>query len=134
MDRKIGPVGFREVLGIGLLTGFLLMGLLSAWYLNRRQDVIAAQLEDSVWLALSGQWEKACQGVENARTGWESDRALWGIFGDQTPMEEIDALFAQLTVYAAAREPTDFASGCAALAQHLNAMGNAHRLSIQNVL
>ncbi len=134
MDRKRGYVSFRELLGFLLLTALLLTGLLSAWYLNRQQDPIASQLEDSAWLALSGQWEKARQGADAAREEWEQHRSLWAVFADHTPMEEIDDLFAQLSIYSAAREKSDFAATCAALAQHMEAMGDAHRLSWQNVL
>ena len=44
-------------------------------------------------------------------------------------MEEIDALFAEVEVYAAAREETDFAAGCAALSRKVEAMGQAHGAS-----
>ena len=60
--------------------------------------------------------------------------ATWGTcFADHTPMEEIDALFAQVEVYAAAREETDFAAGCAALSRKVEAMGLAHGASWWNL-
>ena len=48
-------------------------------------------------------------------------------------MEEIDALFAEVEVYAAAREETDFAAGCAALSRKVEAMGQAHGASWWNL-
>lgn len=134
MDRKVGHMSFRELLGFLLLTALLFLGLLSAWYLNRHQGDISRQLEDSAWLALSGQWENARQGAAAARERWEQRRSLWTVFADHTPMEEIDVLFAQLSIYAAAKDPAEFSAVCAALARHLDAMGEAHRLRWQNVL
>ena len=52
---------------------------------------------------------------------------------NHTPMEEIDALFAEVEVYAAAREETDFAAGCAALSRKMEAMGQAHGASWWNL-
>ncbi len=46
-----------------------------------------------------------------AREAWGRSRHLGACFADHTPMEEIDALFAEVEVYAAAREETDFAAG-----------------------
>ena len=83
---------------------------------------------------LAGQWEKARTGAEEARSHWEQRRRVWAVFADHTPMEEIDAQFARLIIHAAAREKGEFAAGCAALARQLEAMGNAHRLSWQNIL
>lgn len=134
MDRKIGILTLRELLGIILLTALLFLGLLSSWYLSRPQDALAAQLENSAWLALSGQWEKARKGAEEAQKSWEQRRSLWAVFADHTPMEEIDVLFSQLTIHAAAREKGDFAAACTALARHLEAMGEAQRLRWQNLL
>ena len=51
-----------------------------------------------------------------------------------TPMEEIDALFAQVEVYAAAREEAEFAAGCAELSRRMEAMANAHGAQWWNVL
>lgn len=127
-------MNLRELLGFVLLTALLLAGLLSAWYLDRQQGAVSGLLEESAWQALSGQWEKARTGAEEARSHWEQRRRVWAVFADHTPMEEIDTQFARLLIHAAAREKGEFAAGCAALARQLEAMGNAHRLSWQNIL
>jgi len=134
MDRKIGTVTARELLGFGLLLLLLLAGLLSSWYMTRQHDQIADILEDSAWMALSGQWGNARNAAETAKETWQRQWKFRAAFGDHSPMEEIDALFAELTIYAAAEEQTDFAHTCAALSRRLEAMGNAHRLSWWNIL
>lgn len=134
MDRKIGSITTRELLGFGLLLALLLVGLLCSWYLPRQSGQIGEALEDSAWMALSGQWENARKTAAAAREGWERKWKIWAAFGDHTPMEEVDALFAELTIYAAAEEQTDFAHTCAALSRRVEAMGNAHRFSWWNIL
>ena len=134
MGRKIGALTGRELTGFILLTALLLAGLLSSWYLGRQQETIAGALEDGAWFALSGEWEKAKQTADAARAQWQNGWNLWAAFGDHTPMEDIDALFSQLKIYAAAGERTEFASTCAELSRHVAAMGEAHRLTWWNVL
>lgn len=134
MDRKSGVISPRELLGFGLLLILLLAGLLCSWYMPRQHGQIAAALEDSAWMALSGQWENARKTAASAKENWEQQWKLWAAFGDHTPMEEIDALFAELTIYAAAEEQTDFAHTCGALSRRVEAMGKAHQFSWWNVL
>lgn len=134
MDRKIGILTLRELIGLSLLVTMLLGGLLLGWYLGQQQWELSRQLEDCAWLALSGQWENARTLAGEAREGWERKWKLRAAFGDHTPMEEIDDLFAELTVYGAAGDRTEFASTCSALASRMEAVGNAHRLSWWNIL
>ena len=134
MDRKIGALTAREVTGMGLLLLLLLGGLLSSWHMGKHHREISRQLEESAWLALSGQLTDAREGAEAARTQWENNWPLRAVLGDHTPMEEIDDLFAELRIYGAAGEKTEFARTCSALASRIEAMGNAHQLSWWNVL
>lgn len=134
MDRKNGILTLREVTALSLLLVLLLGGLLLGWYLGQQHRELSRQLEDSAWLALSGQMENARKMAQEAKTVWEKEWKLRAAFGDHTPMEEIDDLFAELTIYGAAGDRTEFASTCAALASRVEAMGNAHRLSWWNVL
>lgn len=134
MDRKIGVMTLREFAGLLLLLLLLLTGLLLSWYMGRQHTEISRGLEDSAWYALSGEWEKARDTVDSAREQWEQGWNLWAAFADHSPMEEIDALFAALRIYAAAGERTEFAHTCAALSRHVAAMGSAHQLSWWNVL
>lgn len=133
MDRKIGTLNIRELTGFFLLTLLLLAGLISSWYMGRQHTAMAGQLEDCAWLALSGQWENARTAADEVKKHWEQNWSLRAALADQTPMEEIDALFAELTIYGAAGERTDFADTCAALASRVDAIGNAHRLSLWNI-
>ena len=134
MDRKIGALTLREVTGIGLLLVLLAGGLLSGWYMGWQHREISQKLEDSVWLALSGQLSNAREEADAARAQWEKGRSLRAVLGDHTPMEEIDDLFAELHIYGVAGEKTEFARTCSALSSRVKAMGEAHALSWWNVL
>ena len=134
MDRKVWGLTLRELMGFALLIVLLLAGLLSSWYMGRHHMEISKNLEDSAWLALSGQWENAKQSADGARAKWEKNWNLRAAFADHTPIEEIGDLFEELTVYSAAGERTEFARICNALASRVEAMGNAHKLSWWNVL
>ena len=134
MDRKIGNLTFRELVGIALLILLLLSGLLSSWYMEWRNTQIAQELDNSAWLALSGQWQKARDTADAAKEQWEQSWDLWATLSDHTPMEEINSLFGELEIYGAAGERTDFARGCAVLASRLTAMANANKFCWWNVL
>ena len=132
MDRKRG-LG-REVLGPGLLAGLLLAGLLSSWEMSTTHYSISRQVEDAAWLALSEDWEAARSAAAAAESRWEQHRDLSSLLADHTPMEQIDALFARMDLYSAARDREEFAAACGELSRYVKAMGDAHRLTWQNLL
>lgn len=134
MDRQIGGMTLRELLGAGLLVILLLAGLLSAWYLNRQSSAMAAALEDSTWMALSGQWESAKEMSASARRDWEKGWRIRAAFADHANLEEIDGLFRETVIYAAAGERTEFSRTCALLVEKLRAMADSARFSWWNVL
>ena len=128
--RQLG----RETIGLVLLIALLLTGLYTSLEMDRYHGRIARQLEDSAWYALSGDWEKARSAAAAAENSWESHRGIASLLSDHTPMEEIDSLFSRIGIYSAARSGTEFAACCGDLSQKMVAMGEAHRLSWQNLL
>lgn len=134
MDWKIGRLTFRELAGFTLMFLLLLAGIFSTWYMERQYVRISSMLEESVQMVLSGRWDEAGDLVEEARNDWEHGWDLRAVFESHAPMEEIDALFAEASVYAAVGEKTDFAQTCAVLSRQVEAMGNAQRISWRNVL
>ena len=134
MDRKIRGMTARELMGLGILAALLIAGLLSAWNQNRQHRAMANVMEDSTWLALSGQWENAKESASAARQNWEKGWRFRAAFADHGPIEEIDSLFRELTVYSAAGERTEFSRTCTLLAEKLEAMASSARLSWWNVL
>lgn len=135
MDRqgRSIPLG-RETVGLVLLAGLLLTGLLSSWDMGKTHRDISGYLEDAAWFALGSDWENARIAAAAAEDRWESHRDLSSLLADHTPMEEIDALFAKVNICSAARRKEDFAVLCAELSRKMEAMGEAHQLSWQNLL
>ncbi len=134
MDRKIFGMTLREVTGFVLLGVLLLTGLLGAWYLSRQQEALADRLEDSAWLALSGQWTNAREAAVSAQENWQRNWKLRAALTDHGPMEEIDVLFEELKIYGAAGEKTEFARTCSAIARRMNTLGGLQCLHWWNVL
>lgn len=134
MDSKRKPILNREIAGFVILTALLLLGLLSSVLFWRHFEELSAQLEEAAWFALSDNWDQAKTLAADARKTWEDSRKITCIFADHSPMEEIDALFAQLGIYGAAREKAEYSAVCAALSRHMDAMGNAQRLTWWNLL
>lgn len=132
MDRKRG-LG-REVMGLGILVVLLLAGIFSSWEMCTAHYAISRQVEDAAWFALSEDWEAARSAAAAAETRWEEHRDLSSLLADHTPMEQIDALFAHVDLCAAARDTTEFAASCGELSRYVKAMGDAHRLTWQNLL
>lgn len=133
MDRKRG-LKLRDLAGPVLLLVLLLAGLLGSWQPARQQEAVARQLEDCQWLALSGQWQKAREGAQQAETDWNSRRVLWAALDDHRPMEDIDALFGRLSAAAAAGERTEFAMLCGELSRRIHTLAESQKLHWWNVL
>lgn len=133
MDRK-RAVTFRELAGFILLTALLTAGLLSSRGLNRQHAAMASSLDHSSTLALSGQWSQARNTAAAARQAWKENWQIRAVLSNHGPMEEIDDLFGQLTVYEAAGDATEFARICRSLSLRLDALAGTQRLSWWNVL
>ena len=131
MDRK-GRIG-RESIGLGLLVVLLFLGLYTSWDMGRTHDAISRQLEDAAWFALSEDWEKARTAAAAAESSWQAHRDLSLLLADHTPMEEIDSLFARIGICSAARDSKEFSIHCAEASRKVQAMGDAHHLSWQNL-
>ena len=127
MDRKRPGIRLREAAGFLLLTALLAVGMLSSWLMCRNHDGLSGQMEDAAWFAVSGEWQQARDTAARVRSDWNRFRKVRCAFADHTPMEQIDSLFSQLSVYGAANARTEFASVCAELSEALSAMADAHR-------
>lgn len=123
----------RSWIGLGLLLTILAASLLVTWAMARIHDPIAEDLLSAGNCALSGDWKTAEQLSQTAEDNWENHETFRACFADHGPMEEIDACFAQLEVYAARREETAFAASCGEIARKVQAIGEAHGLVWKNL-
>ena len=94
----------RSWIGFILLLVLLAGGIAATWGMAKCHEPIARDLENAAKTALQGDMAQGEVLMLQAREAWGRSRHLGACFADHTPMEEIDALFAEVEVYAAARE------------------------------
>ena len=124
----------RSWIGLGILAVLLVLCLSVSCFLSRSQDPIARALAQAGEFAGQGDWEKALPLFALAQGQWMRWRKGVACVADHTPMEEIDSLFAQLSRYAAGENREEFVPGCAALVTKIEAMADAHGLSVWGLL
>lgn len=124
----------RFYLGLGLLTFFLILGLIISIIIANTNAPISGQLEQASQEALSGNLEKGILLAAQAKTSWESAWHGIAMASDHAPMDEIDSLFAQMDIYAKAGDPLHFGSYCARLSELVAAISDAQKLNWWNLL
>ena len=121
-------------LGAGLLVVFLIFGIC----LSAAADNACLPTEDLLKQAaektLSGDFVEGIALGKEAQSRWEGQWNAIAAIADHEPMDEVDALFAEMEVYATTGEQPHFAACCEALAQRIHAFADAHRFSWWNVL
>lgn len=120
--------------GVGVLAVLLVLGFWVAWSMKNTHEPIAACLEQAAQAAAAGDMAQGAAFVEKAKAIWQKRRELTAAVADHNPMEEIDSLFAQLESYASAGYGVEFAAWCRRTAQLVAAVGEAQRLTWQNLL
>lgn len=120
--------------GVVLLVLFLALGQLTAWAMQRAQQPVQHTLEQAAASALQGDMDRGVALAQTAKQAWERHRPLTATVADHEPMEEIDSLFAQVEIYAQTEQNTEFAAYCTRLARLVEAIGQTHKLTWQNLL
>lgn len=115
--------------GAALLAALLAVSLAVQSATRRIHDPIAKDLEQAAQAALAEDWAEADRLYRRARDAWEGRHSLTAGIADHNPMDELDMLFAQLQVFAGAREAVHFAATCRAASQMAQAIAQAHRLN-----
>lgn len=123
----------RDLMGVFLLAALLTAGLLASRYMEKQTDALSGTLADSSLLALDGAWEEARSAAAGAREQWSRCRTYCAVFGDHRPMEEIEALFSELTVYDSVGDREEFARICSILSRRLALFGKGHSLTWENL-
>ena len=124
----------RVWIGVAVLAVLLVAGTVIAWGMNAIHQPIARQLQQAGAAAMAEDWDTALREAAAARDAWNCGWRMTAAFADHTPMDEIDGLFAELEIYAQAREKEHFAATCAHLAQLAEAMAESHSPTWWNFL
>ena len=124
----------RIWIGIGLLLGLLAAGILVAEGMEDAHLAASGQMRQASRLALADNWEQAEALTHQARQSWEKKWVFTASLADHEPMDEIDALFAQLMVYAERRRAAEYSAAAMRLACLLESMGRSHTFSWWNLM
>lgn len=124
----------RFRIGAVMLLVLLAAGLWAQSRTARMAAPVTQALERAQHSALDGDWETADAMASAAFQRWQDSWRQTAALADHQPMEDIDGLMAQLPVYAAGREPLEFAALCADLSRRVTAVADAHALHWWNIL
>ena len=124
----------RIRIGIGILLLLLVITGISSFSVPQMHLEISRQLAQAAQYAQQENWPQAGELADRAALSWEKARSLTAIAADHEPIDEIDALFAELEVYAARREITEFAATALHLSRLTAAMGRNQGFSLRNLL
>lgn len=118
--------------GAALLVLLLALGLWLSTRMERTHLAQSEKISRAATLAMQGDWDGAGQLIRDTREEWDKKQPLFSSLSDHEPIDKGDCLFAQLEIYAKARDSVSFSSTCAYLSQHLESMGEGHGLTLAN--
>ncbi len=124
----------RFILGIGLLLAIALAGFGGSYFLQQKNEPVAAALEQASVNALAGDVSVAMELALGAQSAWQKNWHPIAAMADHAPMDEIDSLFEQLQVYGNTANATELAAYCARLSQLIRAIPDAQLFSWWNLL
>lgn len=121
-------------LGAGLLTACLLLGLVLSVVADRACLPAESLLEQAAQSSTEGDLEEGIRLAQKAQSQWKTQWNTIAAMADHEPMDEVDALFAQLETYANTGETPHFIACCKELARRIRAFADIHRFTWWNVL
>lgn len=124
----------RGWLGAAILAVFLILSLLAGSAMENAHDVTGEILTQAAETALDGAFDTAVSLGMEAKARWQRQLNGTATVADHSPMDDVDALFAEMEIYARAGEIPHFAACCKELAGRVRAVAEAHRFNWWNVL
>ena len=124
----------RIWIGIILLVVLLGAGLWISGFMQEAHGPVSRDVKLAGQLALEGQWDAARAFAKRGQDQWEEKWPVTAAIADHEPMDEIDALFAQLEAYAGAEDPVAYSALCAHLGSLLEALSQSHNCKWWNLM
>ncbi len=124
----------RLWLGIGILAAVLALGLGLTFGMDAIHSQISDGMTQAAQAALGEDWDTAQAQAGNAQQSWERWRHFVAAFADHEPLEEMDRLFAELSVYRAQGLVPEYAAVCLCLARQAEAIGESHSFNWWHLL
>ncbi len=124
----------RGYIGAAVLVVFLMLGFVVSGAMDNAHNPASNLLTQAADMTLAGNFDGAIPLAMEAKHRWETSWNGTAVVADHSPMDDVDALFAELEIYAQTGEEPHFAACCRELSQRLEAVADAHRLRWWNVL
>ena len=124
----------RGWFGLAILILFLLLGSVTTGVMDNAHLPTETLLTQAAEKTLAGDFEGAVALGQQAKSRWEKHWNGTATVADHSPMDDVDALFAEMEIYAATEEKPHFAAVCKELSQRIQAVAGAHRFSWWNIL
>ena len=124
----------RIWIGIALLVLLLGAGIRTSGFMKEAHLPVARDLRRAGELALEEQWGPAQAFASRGQKQWQKKWPVIAAVADHEPMDEIDALFAQLEVYAGEEDRLAYSAACAHLRSLLEALGQSHSFNWWNLM
>lgn len=124
----------RGWLGIGILIAFLALGFVTAGAMDNAHLPTEKLLAQAAEKTLNGNFEEAVSLGLQAKSRWDRHWNGTATVADHAPMDDVDALFAEMEIFAKTGEEPHFASVCKELSRRIQAVAGAHRFSWWNIL
>ena len=124
----------RGWLGVATLLIFLALGFMTAEAMENAHRPTQVLLEQAANATLSGEFDRGVALGMEAKSQWERHWNGTAAVADHSPMDDVDALFAEMEIYAKAGEAPHFAACCTKLSRMVRDMGDAHQLNLWNLL
>ena len=121
-------VRFR--IGVGLLLALLVLSLGVQLGMAAAQKPVEKELKQALSAAWAGDFSATQEALHRAWQHWDRARTLSAMLADHAFLEDVEADFAMLSLWAREQERGDFCSLCAATILRLGAISAAHRLNL----
>ena len=124
----------RGYIGAAVLVVFLILGFVVSGAMDNAHTPACELLTQAADMTLAGEFDGAIPLAMEAKSRWEKSWNGTATVADHSPMDDVDALFAEMVTFAESGEEPHFASCCRELAKRVQAVAEAHRFSWWNVL
>ena len=124
----------RLWIGVAVLAVLLGLSAVMSCSLSRLHRELAQELDKAGQAAMAEDWETADAFLSAAGQRWQKYRRFCASFTDHEPLEQVDSLFAQLSVCRTLSLPTDYALICTQLSELSRAIGESHSFTWWNFL
>lgn len=123
----------RSYIGGGLLVALCLICGVCSWAITAIHAPLCGQLSRAQQQVLAGGFHEGRKTAMAAKADWEKWTIFRACVTDHTPVEEIDAGFAELESYGASGEDAAFAAKSGELAEMVKALAESQSLNWWNL-